>query len=310
MKLDHLRYFVASAIHGSFAAAAAHLNISPSSIGYGVGVLEDELRTPLFIRKPSKGLTLTRDGAAFLKECRHILSELEALESRAKNANHQFEGELIVGCQEGLTWSLLPRAINILSARQPKLRISTKMASLDGDYMALDKGEIDVLVTFRHDDDSASAYDVTKLCKTIVCALMRKGHPLDRGDKPVSLKDLAKFPQIMNNETAALELALAHYRSQGLSPPIAYYSNVSASAQALVGQSDAVSLRVLRPATQYSPLGDELVYRRVREALIQPYIVAVKVKSRTATYKNKRDIFIETCKELFDNGAMLTHMFY
>jgi len=57
-------------------------------------------------------------------------------------------------------------------------------------------------------------------------------------------------------------------------------------------------------------LGDELVYRRVKEDLVQPNIVAVKVKSRTSSYKNKRDVFIHVCKELFDNGAMRKHMFY
>jgi len=310
MKIDQLRYFLAAATHGSFATASAHINISPTSIGYAIDKLEDELKTSLFVRKPSKGLTLTEDGKLLLNHCRQILSEIETIKDQFIDPQHQIRGELIVGCQEGLMWSLMPRVIRILAERQPNLRISMTTTQLITNLEPLEQGKVDVLLTFFLDGLPSSNCDITLLCKPSLCATLRKGHPLDKGDKPVKLHDLASYPQVMNNEPAGFDLVYGSYQKYGLEPSIGFLSSMSAGAQAIVGNSDHVSIRVLKPASDISPLGDKLVYRHIHEKMNQADISVAKIKSRSPHIRTKHDVFIDVCKELFETGEMREHLFY
>ena len=310
MKLDHLKYFVAAAHHGSFTSAGLHMNISPTSIGYAVGILEDQLQTALFVRKPSRGLTVTADGKLLLQQCRQLLTEFEAIEGQFKGPQNQFRGELVVGGQEGLIWSLLPRAITRLGVSHPELRISMTMTPLGTNFDSLENGDTDVLITFRADDSGPPNCDVTKLCQPSICVMMREGHPLDKEGDTVLLSDVAEYPQIVNNEPAALNLALDAFRNVGKLPEVYFSSNVSAGAQALVGQSDSVSIRYLRPSSAFSPLGHRLVYKRVENVGVNPFLVAAKIKSRTPSIRNKRDLMIDVCRDLFASGEMKAHLFY
>ncbi len=310
MKLDRLRYFVAAATQGSFTAAGLKMHISPTSVGHAVNMLEEQLGTALFVRKPSRGLTLTADGQKLYRQCRQVLSDLETLQDQFAGPEDQFRGELIIGSQEGLIWSLLARAINKLAERQPELRVSMKTTPLATNYEELEEGEIDVLITFRGDDIGPANVEVTTLCRPEVCVLMRKGHPLDTGDEKVSLKDLAGYKQVMNNEPNAFDLAYDAYLALDYAPDVLFSSNIASGAQALVGQSDAVSLRVVRSCSMISPLGDQLTYKRITDEFFNPYLVAAKMKSRTPGIRNKRDAFIDVCKELVASGEMREHLYY
>jgi hypothetical protein len=77
--------------------------------------------------------------------------------------------------------------------------------------------------------------------------------PLDREGAPLTLRELAQFPQIYIQDGPALELFSGLYRHQGLTPRQAMVTNISTAAQALVGTSDCVSLRIVRPAHPWSP---------------------------------------------------------
>lgn len=310
MKLDHLRYFVEAAIHGGFTAAGNKMHISPTSVGHAVNKLEEQLGTELFIRKPSRGLTLTSDGQKLYGQCRQILSDLETVQDQFRGNADQFRGELIVGCQEGLIWSLLPRAIKKLAEQQPELRVSMKTTRLATNFSSLEDGDIDVLITFRYDDSAPAGCEVTTLCRPEACAIMRKGHPLDSDADAVTLDELARYPQIMNNEPDAFDLAYNAYQRLGYSPEVVFSSNISFGAYALVGQSDAVSLRVVRACSMVSPLGHALTYKRIASEFFRPYLVAAKVTSRTPGIRNKRDAFIDVCHELVASGEMREHLHY
>ena len=75
MKVEYLRYFLAAASEGSFSEAGSKMHISPSSIGYAIDKLEEQLNTNLFVRIPSKGLSLTPDGIILQENAIKILAE-------------------------------------------------------------------------------------------------------------------------------------------------------------------------------------------------------------------------------------------
>lgn len=84
-RLTGIREFVTVVEAGSFAAAAARLNLSRSAVGKTIARLEARLGVRL-CHRTTRVLTLTADGQVFYERCLRALHELEeaelALESR------------------------------------------------------------------------------------------------------------------------------------------------------------------------------------------------------------------------------------
>jgi DNA-binding transcriptional LysR family regulator len=78
-KLRALQAFVAIADHGSFAAAARDLKVSPQVVTRAIAHLENELDAQL-LRRTTRSVRLTARGAAFLTRCRQILADLRDAE--------------------------------------------------------------------------------------------------------------------------------------------------------------------------------------------------------------------------------------
>ena len=90
--LDYLLAFEAAANHGSFAAAARHLNISETSISRKVRLLELHYDVALFVRG-HRSITLTPQGHSLLTPVREALDALrsasqDVLARQQKNAVH------------------------------------------------------------------------------------------------------------------------------------------------------------------------------------------------------------------------------
>ena len=309
MKVDHLRYFLAAASESSFSAAGSKMHISPTSIGYAIDKLEEQLNTSLFVRIPSKGLSLTPDGIFLQEHAIKILDDMESIENNFSGSN-SLRGELVVGCQEVFMWSLVPRAISIMAIRYPDLQISMVLTDVGKDFALLDKGKIDVLLTFTLKTLDSKSYDVFELAHPELFAMMRAGHPLDDGEESASLKELGQYPQVMNNEPTSFDLIKDIYNKHGLFPSTGFTSNLSSGAQSIVGVSDCIAAKFSRPASNLSPLGDKLVYKKIHEETQRPTIIAAKIKTRFTNGRTKRQAFIEVCDELFNTGQMREHFFY
>ncbi len=75
-RLDMLRTFVAVADRASFAEAARRLRVSPTAASRAVATLEESLGTVL-LRRTTRSVRLTEEGAAYLQHCRAALGELD-----------------------------------------------------------------------------------------------------------------------------------------------------------------------------------------------------------------------------------------
>ena len=178
IKLEYLRYFLAATEKKSFAAAAQSLFMSTTSIVHAVNQLEDHYKITLFVRKKAVGLTLTADGEKLRDKSRKLLLEADAIDNTFSSPEEGLQGELLVGCQEGLTWSLLPRVIGHLERQHPNLKIIIKTVWMEERLIPLKNGEIDILVTFLVNQKIPEQFVATSLCRPHTVALMRKGHPL------------------------------------------------------------------------------------------------------------------------------------
>lgn len=81
MTIQQLKYALGIADNGSFGKAAARLFVSQPSITASIRQLEEELGIVIFNRT-AHGVTLTREGDAFIAEARQLYSGFSALSER------------------------------------------------------------------------------------------------------------------------------------------------------------------------------------------------------------------------------------
>src|SRR6516225_2218376 len=94
-RFEALRTFVAVADHRSFAEAARRLRISPTAASRAIGDLEDALGVTL-LRRTTRSVGLTPEGAAYLEKCRIALDQLDDAERSLRGENAEPRGELII----------------------------------------------------------------------------------------------------------------------------------------------------------------------------------------------------------------------
>jgi len=310
LKLEQLRCLVTAAETGTFAAAAERLNLSPSAVSYAIDNLEHRLRTTLLVRRPAAGVSPTADGLRLIRQVQPMISDLGEIELSFNPVDRELRGDLAIASQEGLGWSIVPYAIERLRTHHPALKFTFKTVFMEQLFKPLLIGESDVLLTFIVDLQDHPAIEQEVLCKPIPYAMVRKGHPLDRNGAPVSLEEIAAYPQLTIEDGPAHAFFSHIFKARGLTPEQGMASNVSSGAQALIGTSDEVSLRVVRPAHDMSPLGHPLVYLPVADLDTRPNLVIASVRSRYRNQSAKVGAFIRECRTIFAEGVMKQHLFY
>jgi len=88
-----MRVFVKVADLGSFAKAAAHLDVSNAVVTRHVADLESKLGTRL-LNRTTRSLSLTESGQVYLEKVRNIIDELEDVEQMVVERSHEPVGTL------------------------------------------------------------------------------------------------------------------------------------------------------------------------------------------------------------------------
>ena len=310
LKLEQLRCFVVAVDKGSLVEASRVLNMSPSAVAYNVETLEKLLDTALLIRRPASGVSVTMDGARLLERARPFVQEAIEMEQLFPARGRSLEGELVIGCQEGLSWSLIPLAVERLKRKHPHLAVTQKTVFMEEGNNPITNAAVDLLVTFVLETTDDAAIDTEVLCKPKPYALMRAAHPLAELGRSISMEELAQFPQLFIQDGPALELFRAMFQDKGLSPPYSVGSNTSAGAQAVVGRCDSVYLRYVKSAQNISPLGDALAFVPVSDIERGAYLVASCARRKYGGRQAKIESFIFECRALFADGTLRDHLIY
>src|SRR6516225_9816889 len=94
-RFDALKTFVAVADHRSFVEAARTLRISPTVASRAIAELEKDLGVTL-LRRTTRSVGLTPEGAAYLVRCRIALDELDDAARSLRGENAEPRGDLVV----------------------------------------------------------------------------------------------------------------------------------------------------------------------------------------------------------------------
>jgi len=175
--LRQLQYLKLLAEHGSFNRAAEAAHVTQPTLSSGIQELERTLGAVVVDRARS-GVILTAVGEEALRRATVILNETEELVEAAKNAGQPLTGRFRLGVIPTIAPFLLPKALPLMRARFPKLRLFLREDLTGRLIAALKAGQLDAaLIALPFDMHGLNWAHVSD---DELLAAMPAGHPMAR----------------------------------------------------------------------------------------------------------------------------------
>lgn len=213
LDLRTLRHFVALIDHGSFAAAAAAVNLSQSAFSRSIQNLEQQAGH-LLVDRSARELPPTSQGRLVLDYARPLLRNVQALKQELDQFSAEESGTLSFGCGSALVSGLIPRALACFVERYPRAKVHYDVDSwqeLDRRLKARDM-EFCVADTPRFEVDPR--YQVQRLLPQRWYFYCRQGHPLTAFET-VDGQQLFSYPLATSRQLHGIGKVLTQYGDQG-----------------------------------------------------------------------------------------------
>jgi DNA-binding transcriptional LysR family regulator len=270
LTLRHYEYVAAVARHGSLSAAAQALNVSQPALSNALTRIEAQLDQPLFLRRRGAPLALTPQGRDFAARAQVLLEMAGQLE--AKDQFTPVEQQLCLGCFVDLAPFWLAPALQILREALPGVRVSFRVEPFEPLISALNKGDIDLAVTYDLGLDAS--FERRELTRMRPFALMAPGHPLAIAPQ-VSLRQLAEHPLILSDEGLSVQHMLSLFKSAGLAPKVRHRAATLELMRSLAAHNEGVGVSYSLPPASFAYDGNPLAARPVLDPqAAEPLILA------------------------------------
>jgi DNA-binding transcriptional LysR family regulator len=194
MDLHQLRCFVAAAEELHFGRAAQRLEMLPSALGRFIRILEEDLGTRLMMRT-TRSVTLTDDGAAFLKEARSLLAQAEALAAKFRMSGRKQAATVRVGAIDSAAAGLLPMLLHDFRMQRPDVTVQLVEDKTIRLLPRVLSGRIDLAFVRPPESPDKRLEFMFLFHETAVVAVSDR-HPL-ASRKRVTVADLANQPLIV-----------------------------------------------------------------------------------------------------------------
>jgi DNA-binding transcriptional LysR family regulator len=159
VKLEALNTLIAVLRHGSFAAAAESVHLTPSAVSLQVRQLEEYFGRPLFDRsaRQARPTPFAQELAA---TARRALAEIDGLRRPAEAG---VSGRIRLGTIESVQMGMLPQAFAALRASAPALALHVVRGSTASLLTELKAGRIDIAAVVRPPSGGSSRLHWTPL---------------------------------------------------------------------------------------------------------------------------------------------------
>jgi LysR family nitrogen assimilation transcriptional regulator len=145
MDLRQLRYFIAVAERGGFAAAASTLNVAQSALSRHVKELEHELGGKL-PERGARGVSVTGSGKVLLARGRWLLGTIDDIKAEVRTENREPSGTVRLGVPASLAEILYAPFAKLFVNRFPKVRLEMSEGLTEGMSDRLLRGGLDVAI--------------------------------------------------------------------------------------------------------------------------------------------------------------------
>lgn len=145
IEVRQLRYAVLTADSQSFARAAATLRVKQSTLSRRVRDLEIRLGIKLFERT-TRGAEVTENGKVFIEQARRIVTDVDNLQTTARNVSYGLQGRIAVGYCSPLVSGNLKLAFSDYLTRFPDVQFDGIEAGPEKLLHGLQSRTIDVVI--------------------------------------------------------------------------------------------------------------------------------------------------------------------
>jgi DNA-binding transcriptional LysR family regulator len=142
---DDWRLFLAVADGGSMSKAARALRLGQPTVSRRMGLLEEQLDGPLFIRK-ADGIALTPLAEQLLPTARRMAEWATDAQRIVAGGQRRPEGRIRIAAPPGVAFDFLAPLAGVLRRRAPGLRLEILA---DVQYVSLARGDADLALRMR-----------------------------------------------------------------------------------------------------------------------------------------------------------------
>jgi molybdate transport repressor ModE-like protein len=255
-----LRVLRALSDHGTVAAAAQALHLTPSAVSQQLAALEREVGQPIVERR-GRGVVLTGAAQVLLEHAHALFAQLERAEADVAAHARGELGTVVVGAFPTALQTIAAPAARALADAHPDLRVELHDVESPHCFAALAEEAIDVAISM----ESASApapgdprYARRALLDDPLDAVLPAGHAL-AGRDAVALEALAAETWLGPSPgTSCHEVTLAGCAAAGFTPRLVHRTNDFPALMTFVAAGLGVAL-VPRLAQGHVPDGAVVV---------------------------------------------------
>jgi DNA-binding transcriptional LysR family regulator len=225
MDLHQLRCFVAAAEELHFGRAAQRLEMLPSALGRFIRLLEEDLGTRL-MKRTTRSVTLTDDGALLLKDARALLAQADTLAATFRTHGRKQASMVRVGAIDSAAAGLLPMLLHDFRARRPDVTVQLVEDKTLRLLPQLLSGRLDLAFVRPPETTNKRLEFLFLLHETAVVAVSDR-HPF-ASRKRLTIADLGDQPLIVPERRSrphSHDLTMKLFAEAGLEARIAQIAN-------------------------------------------------------------------------------------
>jgi len=244
----------------------------------------------------ARPLKLTEPGRFFYDHARRMLEQAEQA-VRATKRIAQIERRLVIGFVASTMYGALPRLVRLFRAARPTTELTLLEMSTVDQIEALKQGRIDVGYGRIRLDDPSIRRELLRNERLV--AAIPKEHEMAHTEKPVSLRDVARFANLIyprNPRPSYADQVLSLYRDLGVEPERIHEVQEIQTALGLVAAG--MGLCVV-PAGVQRLRPDEVVYRPIQEPqAVSPIIMSTRLHDQNTDLEALRGLIDDIYREL------------
>ncbi len=273
ISLKQLRYLTKVADVGSIQGAAEKLSISSSSIAAAIATAESAIGAPVFVRRPARGVTLTRAGERYIAAARALLAAHSEFERSAGALSSQPPQRIRIGCFEPFGALFMTAVLKRYRREIGPIAIELVEADQESLHASLASGAIDVAVTY----DIGPAFAAPAEIATVPThALLGRDDPLAR-ERGVTVAQLADRPMVLLDLPTTSAFLLAPFRVLARQPEIALRTKSYETVRSAVADGFGFAVLNMRPTTAFSADSAFVVRRPIVDRIPRPKLIVADI---------------------------------
>jgi LysR family transcriptional regulator, transcriptional activator for dmlA len=190
---SQLEFFVLLARHGSLAAAARALDLTPPAATKRLSQLEARLGVRL-VNRTTRHISLTAEGETYLHHATRILAEIREMEDAVSSSHSVPKGLLRVNATLGFGRTTIAPIVSAFAKRHPHVEVQLEVTDRPIDLV---ESGVDLAIRFGELPDKRLNARRVMSNQRFLCASPRY---LERHGVPASLADLARHSCILHRQ--------------------------------------------------------------------------------------------------------------